>query len=108
MPRCLTSLERDRGGLFTLEEMSLLTTVFAKVEAVLLARNLKSYKRKTQLASEHQRHRSLSYWIERERIRRPKAYETYSQKQVKIKIRALCVSLVSILDSSSLNQVNAL
>jgi len=44
VPRCLTRRERDRGGLFTLEEMSLLTTVFAKVEPVLLARNLKSYR----------------------------------------------------------------
>lgn len=43
VPRCLTRRERDRGGLLTLEAMSLLTTVFAKVEPVLLARNLKSY-----------------------------------------------------------------
>ena len=35
--------ERERGGRFTLEEMSLLTTVLAKIEPVLLARNLKSY-----------------------------------------------------------------
>jgi len=32
------------GGLFTFEAMSLLTTVFAKVEPVLLARNLNNYK----------------------------------------------------------------
>ena len=45
LPRCLTRRERDTGGLLTLEEISLLTTVFAKVEPVLLARNLKSYSR---------------------------------------------------------------
>lgn len=39
-PRCLMSLEREMGGLLTFEAMSLLTTVFAKVEPVLLARNL--------------------------------------------------------------------
>lgn len=33
---------------------------------------------------------------------------SYSEEQVEIKICALCVSLVLILDSSSLNQVNAL
>jgi hypothetical protein len=35
------------GGLLTLEEISLLTTVFEKVESVLLARNLKSYTRRS-------------------------------------------------------------
>ena len=41
-PRCLMMRDRDRGGLFTLDETSLLSTVFAKVESVLLARNLNS------------------------------------------------------------------
>jgi hypothetical protein len=72
------------GGLFTLEDISLLTTVFAKVEPVLLARNLNNY---TVIS---------------------KGGSAYSQEQVVIKICALCVSLVLILDSSSLNQVNAL
>jgi hypothetical protein len=40
---CLTSLESERGGLFTLEETSLLKTVLQKPESVLLERNLKSY-----------------------------------------------------------------
>lgn len=35
--------ESEIGGLLTLEAMSLLTTVFAKVESVLLARNLNNY-----------------------------------------------------------------
>lgn len=43
-PRCLTSLLSATGGLLTLEATSLLRTVLAKVESVLLARNLKSYK----------------------------------------------------------------
>jgi len=42
-PRCLIKRESEIGGLFTFEATSLLTTVFAKVEPVLLARNLKSY-----------------------------------------------------------------
>lgn len=42
-PRCLTSLESERGGLLILDAISLLKTVFAKVESVLLAKNLKSY-----------------------------------------------------------------
>lgn len=82
--------ERDMGGLFTLEAMSLLNTVFAKAESVLLARNLKSYKQRI----------SSSFIICNRR--------TYSQEQVVIKISALCVLLVLILDSPSLNQVNCL
>lgn len=42
-PRCLTSLLIATGGLLILEETSLLRTVLAKVESVLLPRNLKSY-----------------------------------------------------------------
>ena len=38
--------EIEMGGLLTLEAISLLTTVFAKVEPVLLARNLNNYKRR--------------------------------------------------------------
>lgn len=66
VPRCLTRRERDRGGLFTLEEMSLLTTVFAKVEPVLLARNLKSYrtqKSKEQIVMQAARRSHTLYWI---------------------------------------------
>jgi hypothetical protein len=37
--------ESERGGLLTLDETSLLTTVLAKVEPVLLARNLNNYMR---------------------------------------------------------------
>lgn len=48
------------GGLFTLEAMSLLTTVFAKVEPVLLARNLKSYSKKCKDQDEHQGNISLA------------------------------------------------
>lgn len=35
-------------------------------------------------------------------------YESYSEQKMVIKICALCVCLVLILDSSSLDQVNAL
>lgn len=45
--------ERDKGGLFTLEAMSLLNTVFAKAESVLLARNLKSYKQRISFHSSY-------------------------------------------------------
>ena len=38
----------------------------------------------------------------------PPVMNTYSDEKVSIKIGALCVFLVSILDSSSLNQINAL
>lgn len=81
--------DRERGGLLTLDETSLLTTVLAKVEPVLLARNLNNYKRMVRLSDRY-------------------LIGTYSQKQVVIKICALCVCLVLILDSSSLNQINAL
>ena len=39
-------METEIGGLLTLDEMSLLKTVLANPESVLLARNLKSYKMK--------------------------------------------------------------
>lgn len=35
--------DSERGGLLTLEAISLLSTVLAKADSVLLARNLKSY-----------------------------------------------------------------
>ena len=41
--------ESEIGGLLTLEAMSLLTTVFAKVESVLLARTLNNYNQKRQV-----------------------------------------------------------
>ena len=40
--RSLTSLVSEMGGLFTLEATSLLSTVLAKADSVLLVRNLKS------------------------------------------------------------------
>ena len=40
---CWLSFDRDTGGLFTLDEISLLTTVWQKAESVLLPKNLKSY-----------------------------------------------------------------
>jgi hypothetical protein len=42
-PRCLTSLERERGGRLVLEEMSLLRTVLVKAESVLRVKNLNNY-----------------------------------------------------------------
>jgi hypothetical protein len=74
-----------------LEATSLLTIVLAKMEPVLLARNLNNY---------IQRKLMMTYSICRELA--------YSEQQVVIKISALCVLLVLILDSSSLNQVNCL
>jgi hypothetical protein len=71
------------------EDTSLLRTVFAKTESVLLARNLKSYSKLR-----------LDGWITLKKA--------YSDEKVSIKIGALCVFLVSILDSSSLDQINAL
>ncbi len=68
----------------TLEAISLLTIVFAKVEPVLLARNLNSY-------------RKILYQI-----------GPYSKKQVVIEVSALGVLLVLILDSTSLDQINSL
>ena len=78
------------GGLFTLEDTSLLTTVFEKVESVLLARNLKSYRTR-----KHRKVKDHGYQIG--------VVNTYSHEQVVIKICALCVCLVLILDSSSLD-----
>ena len=43
LPRCLISLESERGGRLVLEEMSLLRTVLVKVESVLRDRNLNNY-----------------------------------------------------------------
>ena len=42
-PRCLIRREIESGGLLTFEETNLLKIVLAKVESVLLTRNLKSY-----------------------------------------------------------------
>jgi hypothetical protein len=42
-PRCLTSLDKEIGGLLTLDEINLLNTVLLNAESVLLAKNLKSY-----------------------------------------------------------------
>ena len=74
-----------------MEATSLLTIVLAKMEPVLLARNLNNYT---------QRKLMMAYSIGQELA--------YSEEQVVIKISALCVLLVLILDSSSLNQVNCL
>ena len=43
-PKFLISFESESGGLLILEERSLLRTVLANDESVLLERNLKSYK----------------------------------------------------------------
>ena len=43
LPRCLTSLEMERGGRLVLEAMSLLRTVLVKAESVLRDRNLNNY-----------------------------------------------------------------
>lgn len=42
VPRCLTILERDTGGLMVLEATNLLRMVAQKLDSVLLERNLKS------------------------------------------------------------------
>lgn len=42
VPRCLTILERDTGGLMVLEATNLLRMVLQKLDSVLLERNLKS------------------------------------------------------------------
>jgi hypothetical protein len=62
--------EIERGGLFTLDETSLLRMVFAKAESVLLARNLKSYTEGVETTG-------------------TMAAGTYSDEEVKIKIGAL-------------------
>jgi hypothetical protein len=41
-PKCFTSLDRETGGLLTLDAINLLSTVLLNAESVLLAKNLKS------------------------------------------------------------------
>ena len=41
-PKCFTSLDRETGGLLTLDAINLLNTVLLNAESVLLAKNLKS------------------------------------------------------------------
>jgi len=77
-------LEIEIGGLFTLEEINLLSTVWQKAESVLLERNLKSYKHDKPNKS------------------------TYSDEEVEIKIVASCLLLVGVPNSSSFHEINTL
>lgn len=77
-------LEIEIGGLFTLEEINLLSTVWQKAESVLLERNLKSCKHD-----------------------KPKE-STYSDEEVEIKIVAPGLLLVRVPNSSSFHEINTL
>jgi hypothetical protein len=77
------------GGLFTLEEISLLNTVLLKLESgILRERNLKSYTKK----------RDFNW-----RVR-----NTYLDKKMNVKIGASCVLLVRVLNSTSFDEINTL
>jgi len=84
----LISLESDRGGLFVLEEISLLRTVEVNAESVLRDRNLNNYTPK---------HNVSTPLCCRDGAR----LHTYLHEEVVVKILALCVLLVPILESSS-------
>ena len=45
LPKSLTNLEIETGGLLTLDDINLLNTVLEKDDSVLLDRNLKSYRK---------------------------------------------------------------
>ena len=76
--------EIEIGGLLTLEEISLLKTVYENPDPVLLARNLKSYT-----------------------IEKPKLVKitvlkyTYFDEKMNIKVGASCVPLIRVLNSTS-------
>jgi hypothetical protein len=78
-------LDSDRGGLFTLEEISLLSTVLVKAESVLLERNLNSCRRKL-----------IKYG------------RTYFDEKMDIEVGAPRVFLVGVLYSSSFDEINSL
>jgi hypothetical protein len=84
----LISLESDRGGLFVLEETSLLRTVEVNAESVLRDRNLNNYTPKHNVSTPICCRGSA-------RLR------TYLHEEVVVKILALCVLLVLILESTS-------
>jgi len=50
LPRCLMSLDKERGGLLVLEAMSRLRTVFVNAESVLRDRNLNNYTQNIRMA----------------------------------------------------------
>jgi hypothetical protein len=87
-PRCLISLESDRGGLLVLEETSLLRTVEVNAESVLRDRNLNNYTPKHNVST------PFCY-------RGSARLRTYLHEEVVVKILALCVLLVLILESTS-------
>ena len=86
-PRCLTSLERDTGGLIVREATSLLRIVLQNFESVLLDKNLKSCRTQDGVSG---------------------SAVTYPDEQVLIKILAFRVLLGLVLNSASFNQVNSL
>jgi hypothetical protein len=81
-------LESDRGGLFVLEETSLLRTVEVNAESVLRDRNLNNYTPKHNVST------PFCY-------RGSARLRTYLHEEVVVKILALCVLLVLILESTS-------
>ena len=91
--RCLTSLERETGGLIVLEATSLLRMVLQKLESVLLDRNLKSCAKRKML-------NDMSF--------KNLSSVTYSHEQVLIKILALAVLLILLLNSAPFVQVDTL
>lgn len=84
----MISLESDRGGLLVLEETSLLRTVEVNAESVLRDRNLNNYTPK---------HNVSTTFCCRGFAR----LRTYLHEEVVVKILALCVLFVLILESTS-------
>jgi hypothetical protein len=77
----LIIFEIETGGLAVLEETRRLKTVLVKAESVLLAKNLNNYTPFTLASTPN--------------------LNTYLDQQVVVQVLALCVLLVSILESSA-------
>ena len=105
LPRCLTILERETGGLMVLDATNLLRMVLQKLESVLLERNLKScwQKSKNYVKQIH-----FNGGANFDEVRFRHAGGTYPHEKMLIKILAFRVLLRLFLYSASFIQVDAL
>ena len=105
LPRCLTILERETGGLMVLEATNLLRMVLQKLESVLLERNLKSCWQKSKNCVKQIHFNGRANCDE---VRFRHAGGTYPHEKMLIKILAFRVLLRLFLYSASFIQVDAL
>ena len=101
LPRCLTILERETGGLMVLEATNLLRMVLQKLESVLLERNLKSCWQKSKNCVKQ-------IHFNGDKVRFRHVGGTYPHEKMLIKILAFRVLLRLFLYSASFIQVDAL